>query len=437
MNNRCLSASFRSIFLALSLVAPVAAQDFEIYISDAGMLSNPPWQILKFDANGENPELFTNQNLAWPQDIVFLEDQGVALISNLNSNQINRHDAETGAFIDVFATSASGPTRMKIGPDGLLYVLQWSGDGRVRRYQLDGTPAADFTTTGLSQSIGLDWDSNNNLLVSSFDDALVQRFDDQGADQGALISSNLQGPTNLWFEASGDLLVLDWSGGAIRRFSAGGNFLGNFATGLTQPEGIAQLPGGDLLIGNGGTSSVRRYTSTGTLVGDFIASGTSGLIQPNAVVIRPLGDPFAINAGLNDAWFNAGTAGQGFLISVFPDLQQMFVAWFTFDSETQPGNTATLGGPQQRWFTAQGGYDGNQANLTVFSTTGGVFDSPSPAPVTDGDGEGTLTVTFSDCAAGTMSYNLTRLGLTGVIPIQRVTNDNVALCESLAAAARR
>ncbi|MEM9181753.1 MAG: hypothetical protein AAGB27_01235 [Pseudomonadota bacterium] len=431
-------SGFLTLFACLVVMpALVQAQDFEIYVSDAGGLSSPPWQILKFDQNGENPELFTDENLAWPQDLLFLEDQGVVLISNLNSNLINRHNAETGAFIDSFATDASGPTRMRIGPDGLLYVLQWTGSGRVKRYQLDGTPAPDFTTTGVSQSIGLDWDDENNLVVASFDQAIVRQFSSQGADLGELINTTLQGPTNVWFEGGGDLLVLDWQGGAIRRFDAGGSFLSNFATGLSQPEGIAQLPGGDLLIGNGGTSSVRRYTSAGMLVGDFIASGTSGLIQPNAVVIRPLGSPFAINAGLNDAWFNPATSGQGFLVSVFPDLGQMFVAWFTFDSETQPGNTATLGGPQQRWLTAQGPYEGNTATLTVFSSTGGVFDSAEPAPETDGAGEGTLTATFSGCAAGTMTYNLTRLGLTGAIPIQRVTNDNVALCESLAQAARR
>lgn len=34
---------------------------------------------------------------------------------------------------------------MKIGPDSLLYVLQWSGKGTVKRYKLDGTNLGDFT----------------------------------------------------------------------------------------------------------------------------------------------------------------------------------------------------------------------------------------------------------------------------------------------------
>jgi len=56
----------------------------EIYVSDAGNFNSGPWQILKFDENGENAEVFTDDNLAWPQDILFLEEQEIVLISNLN-----------------------------------------------------------------------------------------------------------------------------------------------------------------------------------------------------------------------------------------------------------------------------------------------------------------------------------------------------------------
>ena len=58
---------------------------------------------------------------------------------------------------------------------------------------------------------------------------------------------------------------------------------------------------------------------------------------------------FQINAGLNDAWYDPATAGQGFLIAVFPEISQMFVAWFTFDIERPPQDvTAMLGDPGHR-----------------------------------------------------------------------------------------
>jgi hypothetical protein len=140
---------------------------------------------------------------------------------------------------------------------------------------------------------------------------------------------------------------------------------------------------------------------------------------------------FQINPGLNDAWYNPATNGQGFLITVFPDTGQMFLAWFTFDTQRPPEDvTALLGDPGQRWLTAQGPYGGDTANLTIFVTEGGVFDSASPSASTDPAGDGTLTLEFADCAEGMVTYAITSLGISGEIPIQRISLDNVPFCES-------
>jgi len=143
---------------------------------------------------------------------------------------------------------------------------------------------------------------------------------------------------------------------------------------------------------------------------------------------------FGINAGLNDAWFNLATNGQGFLIAVFPDIKQMFVAWFTYDTERPPEDvTAMLGEPGHRWLTAQGPYDGDTANLTIFVTAGGVFDAAEPKAVTDLEGDGTMTIEFAGCNEGLVNYSITSLGISGQIPIERIVLDNVALCEILTA----
>jgi formylglycine-generating enzyme required for sulfatase activity len=141
-----------------------------------------------------------------------------------------------------------------------------------------------------------------------------------------------------------------------------------------------------------------------------------------------------INAGLNDAWYNPATNGQGFLITVFPEIKQMFLAWFTYDTERPPEDvSAMLGEPGHRWLTAQGPYIGDTANLTIFATKGGVFDSAEPTTTTDPAGDGSLILEFSDCENGMVNYEITSLGITGEIPIQRIALDNIALCESLGA----
>lgn len=265
-------------------------KDRFIYVSDAGNFNKPPWQILEYDINGENPKVFISQDqgLDWPQDILFLEERNEVLISNLNSGVINRHKATTGELIDSFATGIAGPTRIKIGNDRLLYVLQWSGKGTVLRYDLDGIFKGEFTSVKVPQSIGMDWDKSGNLYISSFADANVRKFDSKGKDLGIFINSNLQGPTNIWFDDQGNLLVNDWKGGQITKFDAEGNFLSHVITGLKQSEGVDFLPNGDFLIGNGGTAEIKLYDKDCKFKKDLVQEGSGGLIRPNAVIIRSL-----------------------------------------------------------------------------------------------------------------------------------------------------
>lgn len=139
---------------------------------------------------------------------------------------------------------------------------------------------------------------------------------------------------------------------------------------------------------------------------------------------------FGINSTFNDAWYNPLTNGQGFMIAVLPNQKQMFLTWFTYDVERPPEDvTAMLGEPGHRWLTAQGPYDGDTADLTIYVTSGGVFDSSSPPAATDPDGDGTIKLQFADCENGLLEYEIESLGLSGSIPIERVALDNVSTCE--------
>jgi len=141
---------------------------------------------------------------------------------------------------------------------------------------------------------------------------------------------------------------------------------------------------------------------------------------------------FPINPGFSDAWYNPETDGQGFLISVFPVIGQVFLAWFTYDTDRPPEDvTAILGEPGHRWLTAQGPYSEDTANLTIYLTEGGEFDSAVPPATTDPESYGTLALEFADCTEGLVTYDIPSLDLSGVIPIQRVVPDNIELCEAL------
>lgn len=309
-----------AVFCSACFLAPLAAQNYDVYISDAGNFSNPPWQILKFDANGQNGQVFISQHLAWPQDIFFLENENTVLVSNLNNGRISKFDAGTGAFIAEFATGISGPTRMRLGPDSLLYVLQWQGNGKVRRYKLTGEYVGEFTKTGVPASIGLDWDTGGNLYVSSYSGKYVRKFGTDGADLGNFAATNLAGPTNIWFAENGDLLVVDYEGASIKRFDSQGVYKGVFVSGLTQGEGVDFLPNGHFVVGSGGTSSIREYDAAGAFVKNFVPPGTLGLITPNAVILR-LKSASATQEPYRDVTFVTPSVGAIFHISNSEALQ--------------------------------------------------------------------------------------------------------------------
>lgn len=273
------------LYFFLGITMCTWSQQPGIYVCDAGNFNNPPWQIVKFDTLGMNPEVFTTDNLAWPQDILFIPQSNRVLISNLNSGQINVHNAITGNFESVFANGLGAPTRMKIGSDGYIYVLQWAGNQKVKRFDFNGNFMDDFTSIGVSKSIGLDWDSVGNLYVSSYDGNYVRKFSSSGADLGLFISGNLQGPTNIHFNDSGELIVLDYNGGSAKKFDANGNYQGVFMPGLNNPEGIIKTSLNHYLIGNGGTGSVKEYDINGSFIQDIIPANSGNLIRPNAVVL--------------------------------------------------------------------------------------------------------------------------------------------------------
>ena len=138
---------------------------------------------------------------------------------------------------------------------------------------------------------------------------------------------------------------------------------------------------------------------------------------------------FTIHSGLNDAWFDPASDGQGFFITVLPNCKKVFLGWFTFETERPDESViANLGDPGHRWLTAVGEFNGAQSDLALYNTVGGVFVSDTPK--VSHDPYGALLLEFEDCNNGQVTYDIPTLGLTGTIPIQRVVDDNVYHCNN-------
>ncbi len=173
-------------------------------------------------------------------------------------------------------------------------------------------------------------------------------------------------------------------------------------------------------IGMGDTNGDGRF--------DFAISAANGniayILEGN--VDRPQDSVVNINPGMNGAWFNSATPGQGVMIDVLPQTGILFMAWFTYDVDDNNSSGAVIGDPGHRWITAQGGFIGNTATLTAFVSSGGQFDDPAAVTTSE---SGSLTLTFLDCMRAELEYSFPDTGLTGTIPLQRIANDNVGLCQ--------
>lgn len=200
-------------------------------------------------------------------------------------------------------------------------------------------------------------------------------------------------------------------------------------TALTNLDGLNDLAEvGQLIIKN--NTKLSDCQGVLKLVDSLVVSISNNQPGCNSAAEILAANPFLINAGLNDAWYNPETNGQGFLIIVFPAIQQIFMAWFTYDMERPPEDvTAMLGDPGHRWLTAQGPYEGNAAILTAYVAAGGVFDSSNPKPETIEVGQ--LILDFQNCNTAMLDYTFPELGIQGEFELERVTTDNIGLCEIL------
>ena len=95
-----------------------------------------------------------------------------------------------------------------------------------------------------------------------------------------------------------------------------------------------------------------------------------------------------------------------------------FLAWYTYAP-----SGAQLGAPGQRWYTAQSAYapGARTVEMTIYETTGGLFDSSISLPRSIA--VGTATLAFESCRAATLTYSFTggsSQGTKGTMPLSRV-----------------
>lgn len=278
-----------TLIMALTNLALIAQT--RIYISGRNSHS-----IEMYDLQGNHLGEFVEGReggLDRPQDLFFHPKTGELLVTGFNNNAIKAFDPVTGEFLRDFSKGRvlTRPTKMKIGPDSLIYVTSWASGNfnKVMRFDLNGNFVDDFTSMGVPFGCELDWDKNGNLLVVTFgngNNGLVQQFDTAGNFVQTFINSNnLSGPVNIWKYGTSEWLVADWTDGQVNRFDSTGVLLGTFVSGMTNIEGYAYDSLSRLYLCDWEQDEILRFQSDGTYDKIFIPSGT--VDAPNAILFGP------------------------------------------------------------------------------------------------------------------------------------------------------
>jgi len=414
-----------------------------------------------------------------PTDIDSTGDGILVITENVNG-RLQRCNTSGQCEIVSFLTT---PNNSVIDDDGNVIVA--AASNVIKSCDHTGNCSTLFGSggSGLGQfndPHGIDIDSQGRLVIADRLNHRVQFCDYEGECTafGTFNSSPSAMPGEFWEPFSiltdrkggiyvgeignEEISVCDESGSCWARLwtplESGGTGVGEFAA----PTGLAFTSRGDVLVSDLRNDRIQLcdltsaapetacivFGESGSGEGQFdnpyaayidqsdrayIVEGNNHRVQVVQITYKspPPQAPFQINQGINDAWFDPQTAGQGFFIVVYPDIPMMFLSWFTYEVERPPENIeAILGEPGHRWLTAQGPFEGDTATLDVVVTRGSVFDSGEPVP--ENSIEGTMEVIFDSCTEGLVKYDIPALALMSEVPIERITADNVALCQTLA-----
>ena len=139
---------------------------------------------------------------------------------------------------------------------------------------------------------------------------------------------------------------------------------------------------------------------------------------------------FTANAGLNGFWFDPTADGQGLLVDLIPERNQVFAGWLTWDILDHE-HAAGIGDAGQRWFTLQGELEGATATLAVFNTRNGAFAADAGV---SNEIVGDASILFQDCETALLDYSLrpNSVGVepvTGRIRFARLTPDQYCAAE--------
>lgn len=208
-------------------------------------------------------------------------------------DQVQKFDSVTGASLGVFASGIGSPSGIAFDVvNGSVFVADFGADN-IRKYSASGSLIGNFGS-GLAGPDELTVDSSGNVYVANYNGFNVKKF----SSSGVLLATFDTGgrPEGMGFASNGDLLVNIYTGtnaNTIRRYNpVTGAFISIFASGMTNPLGMAQDGAGNVYVANFTAGTLFKYSPGGALI-DSAALGFLGY----DLVINDLGQLLVSDSG--------------------------------------------------------------------------------------------------------------------------------------------
>lgn len=210
---------------------------------------------------------------------------GDAYITSDASDIVRAYNGATGAFLGnhVSSVNATGQLGIHFGTNGRFLVGSFGG-GVDEFDSASGAFIKTYNLGGGTQWAGL-YAPNGNVYIGSWTTNDVREYD---STTGAYISvlCAVQFPADMRIGPNGSLYICSFTGEYVLEVNAttGATINQWFTPSGSQPNDIAFLPGGEILVTSMRTNVVYRYSPGLALLGSFAGAGWD---RPHGIDIGP------------------------------------------------------------------------------------------------------------------------------------------------------
>ena len=204
--------------------------------------------------------------------------------------------SQTGTVLQNFTTTGlSNPVGVAVAKDGTGTIYVTGKSGKIYRYTSTGGTATYLVSgistysSGGSNGLGMVIDAANNLYSADDLDGIIWKYNSSSATLTQLISKPATGITNpsgLTLDPGGNVDFVDYSTKSLLRYNSAGGYLSTLATGYTSSYGVFADASGNIFAG--GTTSagtVTEYSQSGAVIGNI----TTTLSNPRGITESPTG----------------------------------------------------------------------------------------------------------------------------------------------------